>query len=145
MQVFGPTVVKITSQTNFDLEERATATVGAGGVPSGSAELPLAPGAPPVLAGQAIVIECRPDNTGFAQGAATAEAAAGNAPTWKLTVPLTRAWPESAQVWYPKQILVARLDDLKLRTGQSVIIEFEGTPGDYHATKLTDAGVVYGY
>ncbi len=148
-EVFAPTLVKITPQTSFDYTMNLSASIRAGGVPGGSTELFLAPGAPAIGAGQLLFIECAKDGAkdGFMTGqpARTAEAAPAGAPSWKLTAPLARSWPEGARAWYGAEVRIARLDELKLSVGQTVVIEFEGVPGDYHATKLTSAPPSYGY
>jgi hypothetical protein len=142
-RVFGATEVKITAQTNFDRALRMSGSVGAGGAAKGSSELPLAPGAPAVGARQPVVIECFTGSANTGLGTSTAEAAPAGAPRWKLAAPLSQASPEGADVWYQTQVHVGRFADLHLRVGQSVVIELEGVPGDYHATKLTDAGLLY--
>jgi len=150
-RVYGATAVNITAQTNFDYIEQMSAAVGAGGVASGSSDLPLAPGAPAVASGQQVVVECWTSTStgtrgaGTAEGKVTAAAASAGASTWKLTVPLTKSWPESAQVRYSEQVHVTRLADLNLVAGQTVVIELDGAPGDYRATKLTQTRAAASY
>lgn len=144
-QVFGPTTVKITSVTSFDRSERVWALVASAGVAAGSSEVPLGPSAPAIEAGQRVVMECRHSDGPFAEGIAVGSAAPAGAVTWKLSRPLTSSWPAGTLVLYDRIVHVGSLTDLHLAIGQSVIVEVVGAVGDYRATKLTSAGVTFGY
>ena len=144
-EAFAPTNVKITSATNFDRSERVWTLVASTGVAAGSSDVPVGPNAPAVESGQRVMLEChRPDGPS-AEGSVVERAAPAGSATWKFSRPLTFSWPAGTLVWYERTVHVESLSDLHLAVGQSVNVEMVGTPGDYRATKLTSAGVSFGY
>jgi hypothetical protein len=142
---FGPTTLKITSATSFDRSEFAWAVVASGGVAAGASDVPLGADAAAVEAGQHVVLECHRTGGPTAEGVAIALAAPAGSAAWKLSRPLTASWPAGTLVRYDRTVHVGSLTDLHLAVGESVVVEMDGTAGDYRATKLTNAGVTFGY
>jgi hypothetical protein len=103
--------------------------------------VPLAPGAPPVTAGQVLRIECQDANTMTSIGAITSDAAPGDATVWRLKDPASRDYPAGAQIWFDRVTHISSVADLHLRPGDSVYVEFTGKPGSYEASRLTRIGL----
>lgn len=138
--IYAPTTIALTGATALRRTEHLMAIIAGGGAAPGALELPLASGAPPVPARQQLRLECVNGGLAHEETVVAAERAAPGAEAWRISAPLTQVWPDGTEVSYLVEEEVARPEDLGLRIGDSIEIEFEGASGSYRATCLVVQG-----